>query len=136
MLAYALFPFSWIRLSLSSVIFLFDSIILAYLAIAGHGHYDACIKPAIAGRTQLQNSPSKTVEETANMRNINSQQTDDTIGTPSKSTKTPHLWNHASFHTPYFHRKTNKNFKSNIFWHFICTIKSTSLQIMNVDNLY
>jgi hypothetical protein len=32
----------------------------------------------------------KTVEETANMRNINSQQTDDTIGTPSKSTKTPH----------------------------------------------
>lgn len=68
----------------------FDWIILAYLAIAGHGHYDACIKPAIAGRTQLQNSPSKTVEETANMRNINSQQTDDTIGTPSKSTKTPH----------------------------------------------
>jgi hypothetical protein len=47
----------------------FDWIILAYLAIAGHGHYDACIKPAIAGRTQLQNSPSKTVEETANMRN-------------------------------------------------------------------
>ena len=68
----------------------FDWIILAYLTIAGHGHYDACIKPAIAGRTQLQNSPSKTVEETANMRNINSQQTDDTIGTPSKSTKTPH----------------------------------------------
>ena len=68
----------------------FDRIILAYLAIAGHEHYDACIKPAIAGRTQLQNSPSKTVEETANMRNINSQQTDDTIGTPSKSNKTPH----------------------------------------------
>jgi hypothetical protein len=41
----------------------FDWIILAYLAIVGHGHYDACIKPAIAGRTQLQNSPSKTVEE-------------------------------------------------------------------------
>jgi hypothetical protein len=35
----------------------FDWIILAYLAIAGHEHYDACIKPAIAGRTQLQNSP-------------------------------------------------------------------------------
>jgi hypothetical protein len=46
-----------------------EKYILAYLAIAGHGHYDACIKPAIAGRTQLQNSPSKIVEETANMRN-------------------------------------------------------------------
>jgi hypothetical protein len=68
----------------------FDRIILTYLAIAGHEHYDACIKPAITGRTQLRNSPSKTVEETANMRHINSQQTDDTIGTPSKSNKTPH----------------------------------------------
>lgn len=41
----------------------FDWIILAYLSIAGHGHYDACIKPAIAGRTQLQNSPSKTLKK-------------------------------------------------------------------------
>jgi hypothetical protein len=48
----------------------FDRIILAYLAIAGHEHYDDCIKSAIAGRTQLQNSPSKTVEETANIRHI------------------------------------------------------------------
>ena len=45
----------------------FDRIILTYLAIAGHEHYDACIKPAITGRTQLRNSPSKTVEETATL---------------------------------------------------------------------
>jgi hypothetical protein len=29
-----------------------DRIILAYLAIADHEHYDACIKPAIAGGTE------------------------------------------------------------------------------------
>jgi hypothetical protein len=65
-------------------------VVLKILLLSVSLRSERSILSLLAGRTQLQNSPSKTVEETANMRNINSQQTDDTIGTPSKSNKTPH----------------------------------------------